>query len=397
MIHSCSRCSTNQQFEQLVVSTAISLGINEQLTANYKRQLFEESAGHPYVAKILLGEFAKNHRTRNVKRILATRKDILDVLFERTYAALSAAARRVFLTLCNWRSAIPQLALEAVLLRPEHEERIDVEEAVTELRQSSFIEVSSDDGNLFISVPLVAFQFGQGKLAVSPLNAAIQADTEILYLFGTTPSAEMKQGIKPRMKQMFDKVARRISPNREELNKYLPILEFTAKGWAPGWLLLASLYEELNSYEEAKEAIRRFLETTNAPERDKTLAWERLAGLCQKTEDWPAEVHARIELSKLPKTPFYVISNTANRLNELFREEYSLYDTQEKRIIAQTLVDTMAKRTKEGSANDFSRLAWLCLHLKDEERAKEFTLKGLELQPDNTYCQRLAEKLHIDA
>lgn len=358
----------------------------------YRKRLYKESAGHPYVVKILLGELAKHPKWKNVKRIVARRSDILDALFERTYSALSPVAKRVFLTLCNWRSAIPQIALEAVLLRPEHEERMDVESAIDELRHSSFIEISNENSAHFISVPLVAFQFGKGKLEVSHLRTFIEADTELLQLFGTSQPADIKHGIEPRIKRLFDQVARRASRNRDELKNYLPVLEFIARGHPPAWLSLASLHEELNDPDRAKQDIKRFLETSPGEERRK-IAWERLASLCQKTQDWSGEVHARVEMSTLSSTPLYIVSNTANRLNELFWQEHQLFETQEKRIVVQALVDTMERRIKEAEANDFSRLAWLCLHLKDEERASYFTHRGLELEPDNIYCQRLLEKL----
>jgi hypothetical protein len=98
-------------------------------------------------------------------------------------------------------------------------------------------------------------------------------------------------------------------------------------------------------------------------------------------------------MSKLQSAPFYVVSNTANRVNELFKQEYRLFETEEKRIIVQGLVETMENRIDEADANDLSRLAWLYLHLKNEEKASYFTQKGIEADSDNIYCQRLLTKL----
>jgi hypothetical protein len=77
------------------------------------------------VIKILLGEVAKAGELVKVERIVADSDEILKALFERTYSGLSPVAKRVFLTLCNWRSLVPQIALEAVLLRPSNE-KMDV-------------------------------------------------------------------------------------------------------------------------------------------------------------------------------------------------------------------------------------------------------------------------------
>jgi hypothetical protein len=83
---------------------------------------------------------------------------------------------------------IPQIALEAVLLRPTNE-RIDVKSAIDELLRSSFIEqlVSEKDGEYFLSVPLVALIFGRKKLEVDPMKNAIEADSKILFSFGAFP------------------------------------------------------------------------------------------------------------------------------------------------------------------------------------------------------------------
>ena len=39
---------------------------------------------------------------------------------------MSPVAKRVFFTLCQWRSTIPQLAVEAVLLRHSDDEKMDI-------------------------------------------------------------------------------------------------------------------------------------------------------------------------------------------------------------------------------------------------------------------------------
>ena len=49
----------DHESEELINSTAQSLKISHLLTQQYKKALFQESMGHPYVMKILLGEVAK--------------------------------------------------------------------------------------------------------------------------------------------------------------------------------------------------------------------------------------------------------------------------------------------------------------------------------------------------
>jgi hypothetical protein len=102
---------------KLIDMTAKELQIDQLMTDEYKSEIYQESSGHPYVIKILLGEVAKMGKISKVERIVATLDNILETLFERTYSLLSPIAQRVFLTLSSWRSPVPLLAIEAVLLR----------------------------------------------------------------------------------------------------------------------------------------------------------------------------------------------------------------------------------------------------------------------------------------
>ncbi len=47
----------------------------------------------------------------------------------------------------------------------------------------------------------------------------------------------------------------------------------------------------------------------------------------------------------------------------------------------------MEARIEEGDADACSRLAWLCRHLREEERAVHWAKKGLEKDPDNWHCR----------
>ena len=105
----------------LIRSTASMLRVSVELTEEYVADVIRESRGHPYVIKLILGDLVKNPRRRSVERVMAPQEEVLDALFERSYSRLSAPAQRAFLTLCRWRSSVPRIALEAVLLRPENE------------------------------------------------------------------------------------------------------------------------------------------------------------------------------------------------------------------------------------------------------------------------------------
>ncbi len=383
--------------EELINSTAKSLGIDHLLTEEYKRDLYQESNGHPYVMKILLGEVAKAGKIAKIERIAATIDGILDALFERTYSGLSPVAKRLFLTLCCWRSAVPLLALEAVLLRPSNE-RMDVDAAAEELRRSSFIEVlrSTQDGQLFLTIPLVAVVFGKRKLATSPMRSAIEADVQMLHVFGAAQQSDVKLGIAPRIERLFRHIADRVSRGKESIENHLPILEFIAGKFPPAWLSLAKLYQELDPVQgpqKAKEAVRRYIESIPNDFANQEAAWSQLAGLCQITWDTVGEIHALVEMCQLPDVPFRTVSDAVNRVNALFAGPHFVLDSDEKKIVSQRLAQVMENRINEGDATDCSRLAWLFLRLHQDDKAARFVEMGLTIDPDNDYCNNLAGRV----
>jgi hypothetical protein len=390
---------TEKESQELINSTAYTLGVYHLLTNTYRKELYDESGGHPYVMKVLLGELARSQRVDKVERIVATKEDILDALFERTYAGLSPVAKRVFLTLCSWRSTVPVLALEAVLLRPSNDERMDVPKAIDELSRSSFIEIleSKQDQELFLAVPLVASVFGKKKLVTSPMKSAIESDLQLLYAFGPSQQLDVKRGVTPRIERLFRNIAERISTQKDTLEHYEPMLEFLARKHAPAWLLLAKLYQESDgkNLEKAKEALKRYIESVPQDYWQQKTAWEALASLCQQTNDDVGEIHALVEMGQLPNAPFREVSNAVNRVNALITEKFAVLDSDEKRIVSEKLAQVMETRITEGDAIDCSRLAWLFLRLKNEGKAKEITELGLKMDPSNYHCNNLASRLLI--
>jgi tetratricopeptide (TPR) repeat protein len=240
--------------------------------------------------------------------------------------------------------------------------------------------------------------FGKKKLSVSPWKSAIEADTELLRAFGNTLDNEISFGLAPRIEKLYRYVAEQVSREINKLQNYLPILIFVSSKYPRGWLLLASLYEELteldNRFDLAKDSVRHFLESAKLNE-EKREAWRRLADYCRRTQDWLGEVHANVELGQLPESSFQDVSDNANRLNSLLREQLSL-DSDEKRILVNKYLEIMEKRIDdEGSGTDYSRMAWLAWNIRAIEKAIEYTEKGLALEPDNIYIQSLAQKLGI--
>ena len=389
---------SDDECNELIDLVSRNLGITSLLTDSYIREIIQESAGHPYVIKVLLGEVAKAGRVTKVERIVATLDDILDALFERNYVSLSPAARRIFLTLSSWRSTIPVIALEAVVLRQDNEERIDVQSAIQEINRSSFIELahSDVDEEAFVTVPLVATVFGRRKLATSPMKSAIEADLALLQEFGASQQTEIKHGFKIRMERLFANISRRMERDSKAIDTYLPIIEFLARRHPDGWLLLSQLVQETGSLQgitQAKEYVRRYLESDTGDSKSRVAAWNRLASLCQSTEDWSGEIQALVELAKVSDVEFQAISEAANRVNFLLSKRHFDIDSDERRLVLQSLADVMERRIREGDATDYSRLGWLFIGLRNKYKAWSIAEAGLRIDPNNDGPSQIASMI----
>ncbi|MDI6832082.1 MAG: NB-ARC domain-containing protein [Actinomycetota bacterium] len=385
----------DDEANHLIDSVAEKLGIKSIITKNYRDSLIIESDAHPYVIKVLLGEVAKAGHQVKIERIVASKEDMLYALFERTYSNLSPAAKRVFLTLCGWRSLIPQVALEAVLLRPSNE-RMDVERAVQELVSCSFIDTfQSEDDATYLSVPFVTSIFGKKRSLIEPMSAAIKADLELLKAIGATQESGAYKAGYSRIVNLFKYIAKIVSNNTDCMDEYLPILRYICSQYPPAYLTLSQLFQELNiedAPERAKESVRSLLMATDDKELQK-MAWTALTDLCKRTQDWIGEIHASVELCKLPEQPYSLLSNAAYRLMGLMKHNYLVLDSDEKRIIVRELIDMMETRKSEATATDISRLAWLYLHLNDQDKARDYVIQGLELDPTNIHLLKLRERL----
>lgn len=391
---------SDDEANSLIDISVEQLGIGDLLTGEYRRSLIDESGGHPYVLKILLGEIAKERRAVKPQRLIAAQGRILQALFERTYSKLSPSAQRIFLLLSSWRSVVPLLALEAVVLRSATE-RIDVHAAVDELKRLSLVEEISTpkDSELFLSVPSTAISFGQKKLNASVLKAVVDADSELLQEFGTIQKSGTKLGVSTRVPTLIRALARRVSTGREDLETITPMLEFIADRVPSAWFHIAQLFVEEGKDSGPKaaiDAIRRYLESgdTSVPV---ARAWEQLAHYSRLAGDARQEAHATAEMAREANISAPDLSRLADRLNHIFanakKDGIILFEVEERRLLLGKLTHSLERMLDQLDATDISRLAWLHLHAGDRQRAQLLAATGLNQEPDNPYCAKIS--LHL--
>jgi hypothetical protein len=382
----------HEEAEALISQAAASLNIQHLIGKEQRDQIIEESDGHPYVIKIILGEIANTGRFGKPSNMIVRKEDILDALFERTYVNLSPMANRVFLTLSGWRSLVPQLAVEAVIMR-HGSDGVNPGTAVDELVRMSFVErTRAEDETDFLAVPLTAAMFGKKKLEVSPHRELIENDIRFLQEIGATTTTGLKEGIRPRIAAFFKRIAKRISDGNVSLEEMRPVLEFVARSYSPAWLLLADLELELEGGLGASaNYLRRFL-AEKPPAQEAQIAWQRLITVYRAMNNVVGGCSAFLRAAEISEPPLYQISNMANWLNTE-REVIEKLDVAERGALFKPLAGLMEGYLQTASATDLSRLAWLHLHAGDERRALEVAEIGLQREPGNLHCQRLVDKL----
>ena len=378
------------EFDELVNEVATRLQIKVLIDEEYRDRLFEESGGHPYIAKVLLGELARTGQRTHLKKVVATRDGMLDALFERSFENLTSAGQRVFLTLAKWRTLIPRVGLEAVLLRTGNE-RLDLAAALDELERSSLVELvtADDSANEFVSVPLAASLFGQKKLVTSEYRFAVDADIEVLRDFGVTQHGDAaRYGLQPKIEAFARQAARR-ADSGEAIDQQLESLEFIASSYPPAWRTLADIQAEvLGDSATAIGTLNKYLESY--PEDQD--AWRRVIYFCKQAGSSMAELNARVQLCDLTGS-YEVISATANRLNEMLSNQELDVPHDERRLIIDRVRLLMEAGVDGANGTDLSRLAWLCYSAGDTDSARTWIESGLARDPMNIHLERLSRKL----
>ena len=305
----------------LIASVASSHGIRHTLDETYVAQIIAESRGHPYVIKLILGELARDNTQRKIERIIADQDRVLEALFERSYNRLAPAAQRAFLTLCNWKSSVPRIALEAVLIRPDNEV-MNVASAIDELLQMSFVEEFGPDvpgSDVWLAVPLSARLFGLRKLRVSPWRVPVKTDSEFIRLFGAVSQRNDPQRVEPRVHRMFTDAARGIEKGHIQLDAVIPILEYISGKFSVGWIFMAELLDEFGEESDQTkvlEKLMKYVENPNSPSYPASAIWKRIAAIHERHGDLYEALDALAHVTRQPGTSVDDLSDTANRIND---------------------------------------------------------------------------------
>lgn len=383
-----------EEFNELISNVSTKLNIIEIITPRYIDQLFEESSGHPYVAKILLGQVANEGKLGDIKRIMADQDNLLQALFERTYKQLSAAAKRVFLTLGSWRSSVPKIAIEAVL-KSTIEESINVEHAIDELFKFSLIDkTTTHKKDILLSLPISAQLFAEKKLKTDIHQFAIKKDVAILMMFGVGRNTELESGISERISRFFQEVAKDLSSETEQIDKFIPIMEYLSMKRPKTYLLYSTLLEEFNFINDAIEACNKYIAAVE--DSQSIIAWKRLIKLHKQQKDYVAEVNSIINLCDVAQSSHIELSNLLKRYSHLLRLKV-LRNNDDRKLLSNAIIELSNRPSNKElmSFDDKSNLGWIYLHNNQKEYAAKLAADILNDVPGHIEAEKIFAKLEL--
>ena len=391
---------TESEATELIDRRAAFLGITDLLNRDYVQNLIEQSGGHPYVIRLALGEAAVERKAVTPKGVLAGGRQVLDALFRRTFQALSPGAQRVFLLLSAWRVSVPEIAVEAVMLR-RRSEHFDVGAALDEVVRFSLVERSEgrDNRTSFVTVPLVAALFGRGELEVHRLRPTVENDRRLLMDFGARSKGESYRGVEERIENLIRNVARRSSADGDVIrSEDREILEYLADQFPRMYWRLAELVTEEGETPVARELAREYLKRyiQGGTRAESGRAWDWLAHLRGTDGDAVGQVQALCEAAAVPGRSLRDLSRYANRVNNVVYSNPVMRTTPswlaDRGMLLSRLIEELEKKRGSLTATDCSRLAWLQVNAGRTERAIDIARLGADREPGNEYCRRFLER-----
>lgn len=372
--------------EELLRGVGATLGIAALLTDEVMEKIFETTEGHAYVMRLVAGEIASRGAVGISQ--MTQRDQVLDAVFERSYARLTEAGRSTFLTVGNWKAAIPEISLIATLGKRS----FDVLDALDECTQLALVERGQlKDGQPCFWAPQLARLFAQKKLTGATDALTIRSDLEELRKFGVISISGPKPGYQEIMTGYADyclKQARSASP---ELRKSIGgMLERSAELWPEAWQTLVE-FRRLSgaSQELVLETTQRAVESMPASEK----AWTLRLRQAQTMGSDGIAITAQIELANLEPSNLSQLEKTASAVIKYVTDHKVEIPVDRRESYVRSVRDHMTRQAGQLTPNALGTLAWLYLVENDDARAWEFAQLGVRKNRRHKGCRAVLERL----
>ena len=371
----------------LLKSAAVAQGSDAILTDEVANRIFEYAEGHPYIMKILVGELAKERRFVAPKTLMPRRSDVLDAVFQRSFVALSDAARWVFLLTTNWNSAIAETGLLVVLASRGLSAEDGIEECI---RLSLINRLEFSDQRSAFFAPQVARVFGRKKLTGDPDRLLVKEDLETVQKFGVLPTGDPIRIPEDVVLARFAEWAvKRAKEAPDGSARVAQSLAFLAELWPPAWLSLAEVRIRTGDSDEGVEyALRRAVEENPTDPR----SWEARARYAKRQGDDGVAVASHIRRAELEPDDVGVVLHVAGEVVR-FVSDHKEIPVARRNVYLASVRELMLRLSDDLDASGLSRLAWLFLTEGNSPEAWRWAAQGLKEEPANEHCRALVERL----
>lgn len=369
-------------------AVAEELGIEGLLNRELIERIYDQTGGHPYVMRVVIGEMAKEAKYTPPTQVLGKRSDIVDAVFERSFNKLSDAGRSVFLTVANWKSDVPDLGLLVVL----GTRGVEVQEGIDECRRLSLIFCNEMAGGLTCySTPHLARAFAHKKLQGDPDRLVIQEDLVTLQKFGTTSKSTLHETTQEQLIESFvGSCFREIGRSQQAIQRADRLLEALANLWSSGWLRLADFREQASADREAiAYALRRAVEEEPFSKQ----AWLRRAEYATKCLDKAVRVASLVSAVEADPTDLLLLREAAGDLCYYVNEHKSEIPATRRGVYLASVRSHMERVADSLDPTGLSRLAWLFLLEGNVPKAREYANRGCAHDPTNVHCLKILERL----
>jgi tetratricopeptide (TPR) repeat protein len=371
---------------RMLVAVARELNIEGVATDTVIRAVYDNTEGHAYLMRVVMGEVAKEGRYVPIKQLVSRRLDIVDAVFERSFEKLSDAGRHVFLVVSNWKSAVPAIALIVVLA----DLGLDAEAGIDECLRLSLINRDYlEDGQPCYTAPLLARLFGQKKLIGDSDRLVIQAQLSTVRQFGVVdPEFASRRKQSELIERFIDWCCSASGAERPSAEKLDRIFQSLAELWPPAWLALAR-FRQSNGYpnQQIDQALRRAVE--EMPENKD--AWLARARFAEVAGDEQAGVAALISAVEADPSDLTLLLDVAGVVTRYINSSQT-HPTRRGAYLA-SVRDHLERFSRQLNADGLSRLSWLYLLEGNTRRARELAEAGLKKDAENSHCWNLINRL----
>ncbi len=366
--------------EQLLKTEARRVACEPQMTAEAMRRIHEYTGGVPYAMKLVVGQIARKIPLTQILNETLSEDRLLDALFLRSYRALSEPAKRLFLVVGNVRSDVDAVVARAVFAQAG----LRFDEAVDELERTSLVDVVEESNRTILRMPQVTKNFAARELPLVPSALDIRRDLSLLRGLAGARDSDTEAFARRIAGQIRSS---RDSTERQELGK---LIEALAAQDPRTWRVVAGMRKDLG---DSTDSVREAYRMAVRHEPNDPHLWQEWSRFEEKAGDHARATELLVRAAESAPDDIELNSSAAGKIAWLVSQDASAFSVADRAILAARVKRNLEERFEQLDATTLSRLAWLYLLERDERNAERCARHGLSLEPENTHCKRILERL----